>query len=90
MESPDVFRMVVEVTSSNWADDLGTRTECYAQAGVPAYLVVDRKHDEVLLHTGPEDGKYSVLQRFERGQSVPVPEGVGVRVELPAGTLLDG
>ncbi|MFH8804385.1 Uma2 family endonuclease [Streptomyces sp. NPDC017936] len=88
--APNVFRMVVEITSSDWSDDLGPRAECYAQAGIPAYLVVDRKHDEVLLHTDPADGKYPDPQRFERGQDVTVPESVGVRVEIPVDTLLDG
>lgn len=88
--APNVFRLVVEITSSNWSDDLGPKVECYAQAGIPAYLVVDRKHDEVLLYTEPAEGKYPDPQRFKRGQDVAVPESVGVRVELPVDTLLDG
>ncbi|MFJ5261300.1 Uma2 family endonuclease [Streptomyces sp. NPDC088387] len=88
--APNVFRLVVEVTSSNWSDDLHTKVECYAQAGIPAYLVVDRKHDEVLLYTEPADGKYPPPQRFERGGRVPVPESVGVTAELVVDTLLDG
>ncbi|WP_435883580.1 Uma2 family endonuclease [Streptomyces griseomycini] len=88
--APDVFRLVVEITSSNWSDDLGPKAECYAQAGVPACLIVDPKHDEVLLRTEPADGKYPGPRRFERGQDVAVPEPVGVRVELSADTLLDG
>ncbi|MFG3658262.1 Uma2 family endonuclease [Streptomyces sp. NPDC047706] len=88
--APNVFRLLVEVTSSNWSDDLGPKVECYAEAGVPAYLVADRKHDEVLLHPDLADGKYPHPQCFERGQRVPVPESVGVHVELPVDTLLDG
>ncbi|MEV8598008.1 Uma2 family endonuclease [Streptomyces sp. NPDC052012] len=88
--APNVFRMVVEITSSNWSDDLGPKVECYAQAGIPVYLIVDRKHDEILLYTDPADGKYPDPQRFKRGQDVAVPESVGVRVELFADTLPDG
>ncbi|GAA3973912.1 Uma2 family endonuclease [Streptomyces sp. NBC_01352] len=88
--APNVFRLVVEVTSSNWSDDLYVKVECYAQAGIPAYLVADRKHDEVLLYTDPADGKYPEPQCFKRGQSVPVPESVGVRLELSVDILLDG
>lgn len=88
--APHVFRLVVEVTSSNWADDLYTKVECYAQAGIPVYLVADRKHDEVLLYADPADGKYPEPQRFKRGQSVPVPESVGIRVDLSVDTLLAG
>ncbi|OLZ70942.1 hypothetical protein AV521_13155 [Streptomyces sp. IMTB 2501] len=88
--APNVFRMVVEVTSSNWSDDLGPKVECYAQAGLPVYLIADRKHEEVLLYTGPTDGKYPDPVRFKRGQTVPVPESVGVTLDLSVDTLLDG
>lgn len=88
--APNVFRLVVEVTSSNWSDDLGPKVECYAEAGVPVYVVVDRKHDEVLLHQDPVNGKYPAPERFRRGQSVPVPAAVGVSLDLPVDTLLDG
>ncbi|WP_416984151.1 Uma2 family endonuclease [Streptomyces sp. T028] len=88
--APNVFRLVVEVTSSNWSDDLHVKVECYAQAGIPAYLIADRKHDEVLLYTDPVDGKYPDPQRFKRGQSVPVPESVGITLDLSVDTLLDG
>jgi Putative restriction endonuclease len=88
--APNVFRMVVEVTSSNWADDLGPKAECYAQAGLAAYLVADRKHDEVLLYTDPVDGKYPDPLRYKRGHTVPVPESVGVALDLSVDTLLDG
>ncbi|AKJ11203.1 membrane protein [Streptomyces incarnatus] len=88
--APNVFRLVVEVTSTNWSDDLGPKVECYAQADIPVYIVADRKHDEVLLYTNPADGKYPDPVRYKRGQSVPVPESVGVTLDLPVDTLLDG
>ena len=88
--APNVFRLVLEVTSSNWSDDLGPKVECYAQAGIPVYLIADRKHDEVLLYQDPVDGEYAKPQHYKRGQSVPVPESVGVALELSVDTLLDG
>ncbi|MEU6278444.1 Uma2 family endonuclease [Streptomyces populi] len=88
--APNVFRLVVEVTSSNWSDDLGPKVECYAEAGVPVYVIVDRKHDEVLLHQDPVNGKYPAPERYRRGQSVPVPASVGLSLDLPVDTLLDG
>ncbi|MEU5344981.1 Uma2 family endonuclease [Streptomyces sp. NPDC020766] len=88
--APNVFRLVVEVTSSNWSDDLGPKVESYAEAGIPVYIVADRKHDEVLLYQNPVDGKYDAPQHFKRGQSVPVPESVGVTPDLSVDTLLDG
>lgn len=89
--APNVFRMVAEVTSSNWADDLGPKTECYAEAGVPVYLIADRKHGEVLLHEDPTDGKYQSLRRYRPGDVVTVPSAVGITgVELSATMLLEG
>ncbi|MER6315458.1 Uma2 family endonuclease [Streptomyces sp. NPDC001581] len=88
--APHIFRMVVEVTSSNWSDDLGTKVDCYAQAGIPIYLVADRRHDEALLHTDPRSGEYRSCKAFKRGTSVPLPESLGITLELPVDRLLDG
>lgn len=52
--------------------------------------MADRRHDEVLLHTGPVDGKHPDPQRFEHGQFVPVPESAGIALDLSVDTLPDG
>ncbi|MFF3498796.1 Uma2 family endonuclease [Streptomyces sp. NPDC003247] len=88
--APHVFRLVLEVTSSHWADDTLSKPEVYAEAGVPVYVVADRKHAEVLVFTDPADGKYPAPLRYERGQSIPLPESVGVTLELSVDLLLDG
>lgn len=88
--APHVFRMVVEVTSSNWADDLGPKVDCYAQAGIPVYLIADRRHDEVILYTDPREGEYRSRKPFKRGMSVPLPESIGIALDLPVDRLLDG
>ncbi len=88
----------MEVTSSNWSDDLGTEVESYAGAGSrstswPTASTMswpNRKLDEVLLYQNPVDGEYEAPQCFKRGQSVPVPESVGVVLDLAVDTLLDG
>ncbi|MGP3686817.1 Uma2 family endonuclease [Streptomyces sp. IBSNAI002] len=86
---PDVFRMILEVTSSNWADDIGTKVESYARAGVPVYVVADRRHDEVVLHTDPRGTRYGMSKKFKRGTSLTLPDDIGVAVELPVDMLLD-
>ncbi|MFF9406677.1 Uma2 family endonuclease [Streptomyces anandii] len=88
--APHVFRLVLEVTSSNWTNDTATKVDVYARAGIPVYLIADRRHDEVLVYADPVDGKYADPVRYQRGQSVPVPESVGVTLDLAVGTLLDG
>lgn len=88
--APHVFRMVVEVSSSNWSQDTISKVDVYAHAGIPVYVVVDRHHDEVLLYAKPTDGKYPDPVRYKRGESLPIPESVGVTLTLPVDTLLDG
>ncbi|MFJ2396238.1 hypothetical protein ACIOTI_26250 [Streptomyces sp. NPDC087843] len=68
-------------------DELG---RAFDRAGLPVHLVADRKHDEVLLHRDPVNGKYPAPECYRRGQSVPIPESVGVRLELSVDTLPDG
>ena len=43
-----------------------------------------------LLYRDPAAGKYPAPERYKRGQSVPVPESVGVALDLSVDTLLDG
>ncbi|TLS44555.1 Uma2 family endonuclease [Streptomyces montanus] len=88
--APRAFRLVLEVTACNWSDDLGLKADCYAQARIPVYLIADREHDEVLLHQDPVDGRYPAPQRYKRGQTVPIPESVGVTLDLSVDALLDG
>ncbi|WSJ91150.1 Uma2 family endonuclease [Streptomyces sp. NBC_01304] len=88
--APNVFRLVLEITSTNWSNDLIIKVGVYAAAGIPAYLVVDRKHDVVVLHTDPEADAYATCVTYKRGSSVPLPESVGVALELSVDRLLDG
>ncbi|MFJ6781904.1 Uma2 family endonuclease [Streptomyces yangpuensis] len=88
--SPEVFRLVVEVTSSNWSDDLGTKAESYATAGVPVYIIADRHHDEVVVCRDPRNGTYRLRTSHKRGTSISVPEEAGVPLELAVDLLLGG
>ncbi|MFI1283010.1 Uma2 family endonuclease [Streptomyces sp. NPDC020858] len=88
--APHAFRMVVEVTGPHSSDDLGIKADCYADAGIPVYLVADRRHDEAVLHTDPRNGAYRSRKPFKRGTSVPLPESTGITLELPVDRLLDG
>ncbi|WP_327254356.1 Uma2 family endonuclease [Streptomyces sp. NBC_01244] len=86
---PDAFRMILEVTSSNWADDLGTKVESYARADVPVYVIADRQHDEVVIYTDPRATCYRLRRTFKRGMTLPLPDYLGVTLELPVDMLLD-
>ncbi|MFG2823245.1 Uma2 family endonuclease [Kitasatospora sp. NPDC048365] len=85
---PAVFRMVLEVTSSNLGDDLKKKPAAYASAGVPVYVIVDRKNRRVLVLTEPRDGEYRVQAPYRPGQSFELPESVGARVVLSVDSVL--
>ncbi|MFD4741482.1 Uma2 family endonuclease [Streptomyces virginiae] len=86
----DVFRLVVEVTSSNWSDDIGVKVDSYAKADIPVYVIADRHHDEAVLCCDPRNGAYRLRRTYKRGESIPLPPSIGVSVELPVDLLLDG
>lgn len=83
---PEVFHLVVEITSSNWQDDLRIKPEAYARAGVPVYLIGDREHGEAKVLWRPENGEYRSIAAYSRGDTLKLP-GDGA-VEIPVDVLL--
>ncbi|WP_405020363.1 Uma2 family endonuclease [Kitasatospora sp. NBC_00070] len=85
---PAIFRMVLEVTSSNLSDDLKRKPAAYAGAGIPVYVMVDRKNEKVMVLTDPSDGEYRVHAVHHRGQSFTLPESIGATVTLSVDGVL--
>ncbi|WP_225836175.1 Uma2 family endonuclease [Streptomyces sp. NK08204] len=86
---PGCFRLVLEVTSSNWKDDLKTKVVAYAQAQVPVYVVVDRKHQRLHVLTEPAEGEYGSHRVYSPGESVTLPDSVGAKVTLDATEIIE-
>lgn len=79
--SADDVVMVVEVTSYDSDTDRQIKVEkprAYAETGIPVYLLVDRTLSEVVVHSEPSEGVYSLLRRYHFGRQVELPEPVGV------------
>jgi Uma2 family endonuclease len=77
----DGVLMTVEVTSHDPDTDARDRVEkppAYAQAGIPVFLLVDRKYGEVQIHSEPEDGKYTRRLIVPYGKTVTLPDPVGI------------
>ena len=55
------LRIVMEVSDSTLADDLGYKADLYARAGVPEYWVLDINGRRLIVHTLPVNGKYTVV-----------------------------
>ncbi|UZJ29783.1 Uma2 family endonuclease [Streptomyces endophytica] len=86
---PAVFRMVLEVTSGNYANDLRTKVAAYGGARVPVYVIVDRRHERVHVLTEPMADGYSVHRIHLAGEKVTLPESIGAEVVLDVGQVLD-
>jgi Uma2 family endonuclease len=83
--------LFAEITSpSTRAVDISTediphlgpgKVRLYADAGVPVYLVVDRKRAEVLVHSEPRDGRYGTVVTRKVGETIHLPEPLGLDLD---------
>lgn len=85
---PVCFRLVLEVTSSNWKNDLKTKVAAYAEAKVPVYVVVDRKHQRLHVLTDPAGNTYENHRPYAPGETVTLPDSLGARVTLDVAEIL--
>ncbi|MFI0447986.1 Uma2 family endonuclease [Actinomadura sp. 6N118] len=79
----DGVAMVVEVTSGKPEKDRGVKRHCYAKAGIPLYLLVDRADRVVALFSEPdrdaEDYREDIRLTF--GKAIDLPEPFGFTLE---------
>ncbi|MGW6543605.1 Uma2 family endonuclease [Streptomyces massasporeus] len=85
---PACFRLVLEVTSGNWKDDLKTKVAAYAEAKVPVYVVVDRKHQRLHVLTDPIGSTYENHRPHASGEIVTLPDSIGAKVTLDVAEVL--
>lgn len=85
---PAVFRLVLEVTSSNYNSDLRHKVAAYAEAKVPVYVILDRKHGRVHVLTEPLGGSYDRHEVYAPGQQAPLPASIGADVSLDVAELV--
>ncbi|MBW5254117.1 Uma2 family endonuclease [Streptomyces sp. P01-B04] len=85
---PAVFRLVLEVTSSNYRSDLRHKVAAYAEAKIPVYVILDRKHSRVHVLTEPVGGTYDRHEVYAPGQEAPLPDSIGAAVSLDVAELI--
>ncbi|MER5572784.1 Uma2 family endonuclease [Streptomyces massasporeus] len=85
---PACFRLVLEVTSGNWKDDLKTKVAAYAEAKVPVYVIVDRKHQRLHVLTDPVGSGYENHRPHASGELVTLPDSIGAKVTLDVAEIL--
>ncbi|MGC9495343.1 Uma2 family endonuclease [Streptomyces sp. WG7] len=85
---PVCFRLVLEVTSSNYETDLRTKVATYAEAKIPVYVIVNRRHDRLHVLTGPDGGDYTTHRVHSPGERVTLPGSLGAEVALDVAEVL--
>jgi Uma2 family endonuclease len=63
-------RLVIEISDSTLAFDLGPKARLYARAGIPEYWVFDIGGRRVIVHRGPAAGGYSMVTTYAEGEIV--------------------
>ncbi|MFI6639505.1 Uma2 family endonuclease [Streptomyces sp. NPDC050504] len=86
---PACFRLVLEVTSSNYNNDLRNKVAAYAGAGIPVYVIVDRKHQRVHVLTEPDGTEYGSHRVHAPGEQVTLPDSIGAKVTLDVEALIE-
>jgi Uma2 family endonuclease len=85
---PVCFRLVLEVTSKNWKNDLKTKVAAYARANIPVYVIVDRRHQRLHVLTDPVGDTYENHRPHAPGELVTLPDSVGAEVTLDVEDIL--
>ncbi|MGW5787097.1 Uma2 family endonuclease [Streptomyces sp. NPDC003757] len=83
---PDGALMVVEVTSYDSDTDRRDRHEkpaAYGEAGIPVYLLIDRDHCTVTVHSSPDRqvGGYRDARVTKFGETLVLPDPVGITLD---------
>ncbi|MEV6395027.1 Uma2 family endonuclease [Streptomyces sp. NPDC051907] len=82
--SADGVLMVVAVTSSDRDADPRDRVEkpqAYAETQIPVYLLIDREHREVKVHSQPDGERYEMVVAVPFGKTVALPDPVGMELD---------
>ncbi|RPE44572.1 Uma2 family endonuclease [Streptomyces sp. Ag109_O5-1] len=66
--------MVLEVTSTKPKADREAKRRCYARAGIPLYLLVDRDASSITLFSDPEKDDYREQCTRPLGKPLALPE----------------
>ncbi len=68
--------------------DLHIKDSVYAEAKIPAYVIVDREHQCFHVRTGPSGDEYAHHRVHAPGELVTLPDSVGAKVTLDVDRIL--
>lgn len=69
--TPDMIRILVEVSASSLRHDLGIKARLYARTGVPEYWVADVAGRRIIRLHAPQGETYTRRAEFAFGDTVP-------------------
>jgi Uma2 family endonuclease len=85
---PAVFRLVLEVTSTNHANDMRAKVAAYAAARIPVYVILEGRHERLHVLTDPREDDYASHRVHAPGERVTLPASIGAEVTLDVTSLL--
>jgi Uma2 family endonuclease len=80
---PSDVRLLVEISDTTLAFDLGTKARLYARAGIREYWVVDIAGQRIVVHRSPRAGVYEDVIACGAGENIEplFAPGMGFRVD---------
>jgi Uma2 family endonuclease len=66
---PSDLRLIVEISDTTLAFDLGIKARLYARAGIAEYWVVDVTGRRIVVHRAPRDGVYEDVGSYRAGRT---------------------
>ncbi|MFE4515080.1 Uma2 family endonuclease [Kitasatospora sp. NPDC056783] len=78
---PDGVAMVAEVTSAKPDQDRIAKRHCYARAGIPLYLLIDREKSQVSLFARPHREEYTEVHLAAFGEPLALPAPFGFELD---------
>ncbi len=67
---PEDIHLVVEISDSTLAFDLGTKAALYARAGIIEYWVLDVQGRSLTVHRAPHAGRYLDVAVYSEAEAV--------------------
>jgi Uma2 family endonuclease len=80
----DTIALVVEVSDTTLATDLGRKAAIYAAAGIPDYWVIDVEGRRAVLHARPEGGAYGAVTEAPLGGALAASATPGLTIDTAA------
>jgi Uma2 family endonuclease len=66
---PADVRLIVEISDTTLAFDVGVKARLYARAGIAEYWVVDVAGRRIVVHRAPRDGVYDDVASYRSGKA---------------------